>query len=98
MKILILGIDGYIGWPLALHLLEQGYEVAGVDNHSRRQRVKEVGSDSLTPIGDLVLRRQILNRYENYLGERFSSGIHDHFSYIEFCDVPRSLWVFGPFL
>ena len=50
MKVLILGVDGYIGWSLALHLLKRGYEVAGVDNLIRRMRVQDLGSSSLTPI------------------------------------------------
>lgn len=50
MRILLLGIDGYIGWPLALHLRNKGYNILGVDNHSRETRVFNVGSGSLTPI------------------------------------------------
>ena len=65
MKILILGIDGYIGWPLALHLLKKGYEVAGLDNYSRRTRVIDIGSDSLTPISED--RIDILKSHINYI-------------------------------
>jgi nucleoside-diphosphate-sugar epimerase len=50
MKILICGIDGYIGYPLSIHLLKRGHEVHGLDNLTRRERVKDIGSDSLTPI------------------------------------------------
>ncbi len=50
MKVMIPGVDGYLGWPLALHLLAQGHEVIGIDNLSRRRRVREVGSQSATPI------------------------------------------------
>lgn len=53
MRILILGIDGYIGWALALHLLERGHEVSGLDSFYTRRRVKEVGADSVLPIGTL---------------------------------------------
>ena len=56
MKILVLGHDGYIGYPLTLHLLEKGYKVFGADNHSRRRRVNELGSDSLTPILSVIGR------------------------------------------
>jgi nucleoside-diphosphate-sugar epimerase len=68
MKIVILGIDGYIGWPLALDLLEQGHEVAGVDNFSRRLRVFNEGSDSLTPISSIEERTTILHNYGNFKG------------------------------
>ncbi len=50
MKVLITGIDGYSGWPLALHLVKRGHSVVGIDNFVTRKRVKEVGSDSATPI------------------------------------------------
>ena len=50
MKILVLGGDGFCGWPTALHLSAQGYEVAIVDNLSRRCIDIELECDSLTPI------------------------------------------------
>jgi len=50
MRVLILGGDGYLGWPTALRFSARGHEVAVVDNLSRRRWVGEVGSDSLTPI------------------------------------------------
>lgn len=56
MKVLILGIDGYLGWPLALHLTGRGHEVAGVDKFLRRSWVAEVGSHSATPISDMPTR------------------------------------------
>jgi len=36
-SVLILGIDGYIGWPLANHLARLGYEIVGIDSYFRRQ-------------------------------------------------------------
>lgn len=49
MRVLILGIDGYLGWPLALRLGKRGHEVIGVDNLYTRNAVREVGSDSAFP-------------------------------------------------
>lgn len=69
MKILILGSDGYIGYPLTLHLLKKDHRVLGLDNYSRRRRVKEIGGDSLTPIASAIERRNYLKtNYPNYLG------------------------------
>ena len=62
MKILILGIDGYIGWPLALHQLAIGNEVAGVDNFSRRKFVDEVGSWSAIPILSMKERLETVRK------------------------------------
>ncbi|HSS03636.1 MAG TPA: NAD-dependent epimerase/dehydratase family protein [Solirubrobacterales bacterium] len=56
MRVLILGGDGYLGWPTALRFSARGHEVAVVDNFSRRRWVSESGSDSLTPIQDLERR------------------------------------------
>lgn len=62
MKVLILGIDGYIGWPLALRLLERGHSVSGADNFITRKRVKEVSSDSVLPIPSFSKRTEDLER------------------------------------
>ena len=48
--VLVLGGDGFCGWPTALHLSELGYDVTIVDNLSRRRIDAELGAASLTPI------------------------------------------------
>ena len=58
MKVLVTGIDGYSGWPLALHLLPRGHDVAGLDNFVTRRRVREVGSTSATPIAPFPKRQE----------------------------------------
>jgi len=50
MKILVLGGDGFCGWPTALHLSNLGHEVIIVDNLSRRKIDVELEVQSLTPI------------------------------------------------
>ena len=50
MKVLVLGGDGYLGWPTAMHLSAAGHEVALVDNFLRRAMSTELGAESLTPI------------------------------------------------
>ena len=49
-RVLIVGMDGYIGWSLAMSLAARGHKVTGIDNYSRRRNVENVGSDSATPI------------------------------------------------
>jgi Nucleoside-diphosphate-sugar epimerases len=51
MRILILGGDGYLGWPTAMRFSNRGHEVHLVDNYLRRSAHREAGTDSLTPIG-----------------------------------------------
>lgn len=50
MRVLIAGIDGYLGWSLAQYLVKRGHKIAGVDLYLRRKWVEEMGSQSATPI------------------------------------------------
>ena len=59
MRVLILGGDGFCGWPTALHLSEQGHEVAIVDNLSRRKIDIELEVSSLTPIRPMGERLRV---------------------------------------
>ena len=57
MKVLVLGGDGFCGWPTALHLSDIGHEVIIIDNLSRREIDLELEVDSLTtirPIGERI--------------------------------------------
>src|SRR5215468_5612732 len=56
MRILVLGGDGYLGWPTALHLSEAGHQVAVADNFVRRHYDDELGVESLVPIEPLRTR------------------------------------------
>jgi UDP-sulfoquinovose synthase len=50
MKIIVLGGDGYLGWPTAMYLAERDHDVAVVDSFHRRLWDHELGADSLIPI------------------------------------------------
>ncbi|WP_066520225.1 NAD-dependent epimerase/dehydratase family protein [Curtobacterium ammoniigenes] len=56
MRILVLGGDGFCGWPTSLHLSASDHEVTIVDNFSRRRIDDELGASSLTPIESLAGR------------------------------------------
>lgn len=58
MKVLILGGDGFCGWPTALHLSTQGHDIGIVDNLSRRKIDVELECESLTPIRPMSKRLQ----------------------------------------
>jgi len=58
MRILILGGDGYLGWPTAMRFSQRGHEVHVVDNYLRRRAHEQAGTDSLTPI-DADLRSRV---------------------------------------
>ena len=56
MRVLVLGGDGFCGWPTALHLSARGHEIGIVDNLSRRRIDRELAVQSLTPICPLPQR------------------------------------------
>ena len=53
MRTLVLGGDGFCGWPTCLHLSACGHEIAIVDNLARRSADLELEAESLTPIRPL---------------------------------------------
>lgn len=59
MKILVLGGDGFCGWPTSLNLSDLGHDVTIVDNLSRREIDLELEVDSLTPIRPIGERRRV---------------------------------------
>lgn len=65
-KIIILGGDGFCGWPTCLHLSQQGHEIIIVDNLSRREIDAELNVSSLTPIQSVNDR---LNAWEEVSGK-----------------------------
>jgi len=74
-KIVVLGGDGFCGWPTSLHLSEKGHEVVVVDNLSRRKIDVELGCDSLTPIAAIEDRVRVWN---NISGKK-----NVHFRYLD---------------
>ena len=73
MRVLIAGVDGYLGWALSLHLASRGHQVAGIDDYSRRRWVGEMGSQSAIPVAPMADR---LVAYRKNLGQnlRFYKG------------------------
>ncbi len=65
MKILLTGIDGYCGWPLALAISKKfkNCKIIGVDNLSRRKWVKMSNSISAIPIKSMPQRIKIAKKF-----------------------------------
>lgn len=59
MKILVLGGDGYLGWPTAMHFSAKGHTVLAVDNYQRRQIALETDSEALIATPTLDERARI---------------------------------------
>jgi UDP-sulfoquinovose synthase len=62
MKIIVLGGDGFCGWPTSLKLSKNGHEVLIIDNLSRRKIDNELKVNSLTPIKSIVKRISTWNK------------------------------------
>ena len=80
MKIIILGGDGFCGWPNALYLSNRGHDVIIVDNLSRREIDLELEVESLTPIRPIGERLRVWKELTgNEIGfHNFTVGEHYH--------------------
>ena len=74
MRILILGADGYLGWPTALYFSHCGDAVMACDNFAKRQWRAEVGAESVTPIRTLHER---VRAWRELTGKRIDLAIGD---------------------
>src|SRR5947209_6776591 len=74
MRVLVLGGDGYLGWPTALHLSECGHQVGIMDNLARRGYDDELGVCSLVPIESLATR---VHAWQEVSGQRLDTFVGD---------------------
>ena len=74
MRVIVLGGDGYLGWPTAMHFAAKGHEVWAVDNYLRRRIAQETSSEALFPTPNLAERAQI---FEAASGKRIQVVIGD---------------------
>jgi UDP-sulfoquinovose synthase len=74
MKIMVLGGDGFCGWPTSLHLSDAGHDVIIVDNLSRRKIDVLIEAESLTPIAPLSTR---LATWEEVSGKKIEFELLD---------------------
>ncbi len=51
MRVIILGGDGYLGWPTAMHFAQHGHNVTVVDNYLRREIVSRFGRPDRAQFG-----------------------------------------------
>ena len=100
MRVLILGGDGYLGWPTAMRLARNGHDVLVADDYSKRALVQKTNSEPLNSNPNLPLRTSI---FEKALGKKikyeiggltqfpFISGLFERFrpdSVVHFAEQP----------
>lgn len=66
MKILILGGDGYLGWPTAMNLTARGHDVAVIDNYFRRRLCHEENVEPLYEVPNLNVRCELWKAHSGY--------------------------------
>jgi UDP-sulfoquinovose synthase len=88
--VLVLGGDGYLGWPTAMSLSASGHDVAVVDKFLRRAMSTELGAGSLTPIQSLQER---VRAWRELSGQEISYWIGD---LMDAPFVDRVFTEFGP--
>jgi UDP-sulfoquinovose synthase len=74
MRILVLGGDGYLGWPTAMYFSARGHEVAVVDNMLKRYWEAEIGVDPLLPVPTLFRR---VRRWKDLTGKSIELLVGD---------------------
>jgi UDP-sulfoquinovose synthase len=74
MRVLVLGGDGYLGWPTAMRLSKVGHEVMAVDSYLRRRLCREHGAEPLFDVPELPARRDL---WREKSGREIAVGIGD---------------------
>lgn len=90
MKIMILGGDGYLGWPTAMYFSRRGHDVLVIDNFARRKADEELGTDSLIPIFSLDER---VDAWAEVSGKRIEAAVGD---IADWDFISRQIWDFAP--
>lgn len=87
MRILVLGGDGYLGWPTSMYLRQRGHEVLAFDNGSKRQWERELGVEPLMPVPSMQERAQT---WEEVTGRKIATVTGDLQDYAAVENVFRS--------
>ncbi len=74
MRVLILGGDGYLGWPTAMAFARKGHEVCAVDNYLRRNMCRDNDVEPLWDVPNLIERARL---WQEISGKEISVRIGD---------------------
>jgi len=74
MRVMILGGDGYLGWPTAVYFSKKGHEVAIIDNFAKRQWEMENG---ITPLISIQTLHKRIKAWESVSEKKIKTYIAD---------------------
>jgi len=84
VRILILGGDGYLGWPTAMYFSDQGHEVCVVDNFAKRHWEADIGVTPLWPIPSLNRRVRVWKKVSGHeIQHRVGDIASDNYFFLE---------------
>jgi UDP-sulfoquinovose synthase len=78
MRIIVLGVDGYLGWPTCMYFSQRGHEVLGIDNYFRRNAAQELDCEALIPTPNLAQRARV---WKEITGREIKISIGDIIKY-----------------
>ncbi|MGJ9459319.1 NAD-dependent epimerase/dehydratase family protein [Oceanobacillus sp. CF4.6] len=81
-KIVVLGGDGFCGWPTSLHLSNSGHDVIIIDNLSRRNIDNELEAESLTPIQPMGTRLKVWEEVSGRKIDFYNINIADDYDHL----------------
>ena len=84
MKILILGADGYLGWPTVMYFSKKGYEIYAVDNLSKRKIETEYGVEPINLLKPFNERVKIWNKNQK---NQIKYLVADLLNYKVLCEI-----------
>jgi len=84
MKVIILGGDGYLGWPTAMYLAAKGHDICVVDNYMRRDLCRNHNIEPLFPVPNLHER---VSLWESISGQKINIHIGDCCNYEFLCGI-----------
>lgn len=78
MRIIVLGADGYLGWPTSMDLAAKGHDIVAIDNYSRRNIAMQTSSEGLMNNPNLEQRAKL---FEEVSGHKMTVKIGDLCNY-----------------
>jgi UDP-sulfoquinovose synthase len=84
LRVLVLGADGYLGWPTSMYFSKKDHDIIAIDNYFKRTAAVELDSEALIPSPDLLQRSRI---WQELTGKKINVRIGDITDYGFISDI-----------